>query len=74
MAEEPSFRSEAGAAYDRAFAHVTRCFMPFLLRAASVAPGIRVLDVAAGTGLPAEAALAAVGPTVMSRLLTSHPP
>jgi ubiquinone/menaquinone biosynthesis C-methylase UbiE len=37
--------------------------MPFLLRAAHVAPGMRVLDIATGTGLSAEAALAAVGPT-----------
>ena len=62
MAEELSFRTEAAAEYDRAFAHVTRYFMPFLLRAADVAPGMRVLDVATGTGLSAEAALAAVGP------------
>src|SRR5215472_4169332 len=38
-------------------------FMPFLLRARHVAPGVRVLDVVGGTGLSAEAALAAVGPT-----------
>jgi ubiquinone/menaquinone biosynthesis C-methylase UbiE len=63
MAEELSFRAEAAAEYDRAFAHVTRYFMPFLLRAAHVAPGMRVLDIATGTGLSAEAALAAVGPT-----------
>jgi ubiquinone/menaquinone biosynthesis C-methylase UbiE len=35
--------------------------MPFLMRAGDVAPGMRVLDVATGTGLSAEAALAAVG-------------
>src|SRR5690242_7941181 len=63
MVEELSFRTEAAAEYDRAFAHVTAYFMPFLLRAAGVAPGMRVLDVATGTGLSAEAALAAVGPT-----------
>ena len=63
MAEELSFRAEAAAEYDRAFAHVTRYFMPFLLRAADVTPGMRVLDIATGTGLSAEAALAAVGPT-----------
>jgi ubiquinone/menaquinone biosynthesis C-methylase UbiE len=63
MAGELAFRSEAAAEYDRAFAHVTRYFMPFVLRAAGVAPGMRVLDVATGTGLSAEAALAAVGPT-----------
>ena len=63
MAEELSFRTEAAAEYDRAFAHVTGHFMPFLLRAAEVKPGMRVLDIATGTGLSAEAALAAVGPS-----------
>jgi ubiquinone/menaquinone biosynthesis C-methylase UbiE len=63
MTEELLFKGEAAAEYDRAFAHVTRYFMPFLLRAAEVRPGMRVLDVAAGTGLSAEAALAAVGPS-----------
>src|SRR5215831_11241118 len=63
MAEELSFRAEAAAEYDRAFAHVTRYFMPFLLRTAGVGPGMSVLDIATGTGLSAEAALAAVGPT-----------
>jgi ubiquinone/menaquinone biosynthesis C-methylase UbiE len=63
MPEELTFRNEAAALYDQAFAHVTAHFMPFLLRAADVAPGMRVLDIATGTGLSAEAALAAVGPT-----------
>jgi ubiquinone/menaquinone biosynthesis C-methylase UbiE len=63
MADELVFKDEAAAEFDRAFAHVTRYFMPFLLRAAQVAPGMRVLDVAAGTGLSAEPALAAVGST-----------
>src|SRR5712671_2538798 len=63
MAEELVFKDEAAAEYDRAFAHVTAHFMPFLLRAAHIAPGMHVLDIATGTGLSAEAALAAVGPT-----------
>jgi ubiquinone/menaquinone biosynthesis C-methylase UbiE len=63
MTEELFFKGEAAAEYDRAFAHVTRYFMPFLLRAADVRPGMRVLDIATGTGLSAEAALTAVGPT-----------
>ena len=63
MAEELTFRDEAAALYDQAFAHVTAYFMPFLLRAAGVVPGTRVLDIATGTGLSAEAALAVVGPT-----------
>jgi len=61
--EELVFEREAAAEYDRAFSHVTRYFMPFVLRAARVARGMRVLDIAAGTGLSAEAALAAIGPT-----------
>ncbi len=63
MAEELAFKDAAAAEYDRAFAHVTAHFMPFLLRAAHLAPGMHVLDIATGTGLSAEAALAAVGPT-----------
>src|ERR1700751_5265327 len=63
MAEELTFKDEAAAEYDRAFAHVTAYFMPFMLRAACVARGMHVLVVATGTGLSAEAALAAVGPT-----------
>jgi ubiquinone/menaquinone biosynthesis C-methylase UbiE len=58
---ELAFQREAAAEYDRAFAHVTRYFMPFVLRAAHVAPGMRVLDIATGTGLSAETALGAVG-------------
>src|ERR1700722_4233984 len=61
--EELVFKDEAAAEYDRAFAHVTAHFMPFLLRAAHIAPGMRVLDIVTGTGLSAEAALAAVGHT-----------
>jgi ubiquinone/menaquinone biosynthesis C-methylase UbiE len=63
MAGELAFREAAAAEYDRAFAHVTAYFMPFLLRAARLSPGMRVLDIATGTGLSAEAALAGVGPT-----------
>jgi ubiquinone/menaquinone biosynthesis C-methylase UbiE len=63
MAEELAFKDEAAAEYDRAFAHVTAYFMPFLLQAADITPGMRVLDIATGTGLSAAAALAAVGPT-----------
>src|SRR5262249_56843778 len=61
--EELVFERQAAAEYDRAFAHVTRYFMPFVLRAARIVRGMRVLDIAAGTGLSAEAALSAVGPT-----------
>jgi ubiquinone/menaquinone biosynthesis C-methylase UbiE len=61
--EELVFEQQAAAEYDQAFGHVTRYFMPFVLRAARIARGMRVLDIAAGTGLSAEAALSAVGPT-----------
>src|SRR5580658_7159952 len=63
MPEELTFKDDEAAEYDRAFAHVTAYFMPFLLRAAHIAPGMHVLDIATGTGLSAEAALAAIGPT-----------
>ena len=59
---ELSYKDEAASAYDRAFAHVSTHFLPFLLRAARLEPGQRVLDVATGTGIAAEAALAVVGP------------
>ena len=63
MPEELSFKDEAAGEYDRAFAHATAHFMPFLLHAADIGTGMRILDIATGTGLSAEAALAAVGPT-----------
>src|SRR5215475_8709049 len=63
MSEELTYKNEAAAEYDRAFAHVTRHFMPFVLRAARIAQGMRVLDIAAGTGISSEVALFAVGPT-----------
>ena len=63
MTDDLTFRAEAAAEYDRAFAHVSSHFLPFVLRAARLAPGYRVLDVATGTGISAQAALAAVGPS-----------
>ncbi len=62
MAKELSYRDEAAAEYDRAFAHVSRHFLPFLLGAARLAPGMHVLDIATGTGLAAVEALTVVGP------------
>jgi len=61
MPEELTYKDQAAAGYDRAFARVTTHFMPFLLRAAHVAPGMHVLDIATGTGLAAEAALGVIG-------------
>jgi ubiquinone/menaquinone biosynthesis C-methylase UbiE len=63
MAEELTYKNEAAAGYDRAFGHVSKHFMPSLLRAAQIVPGMRVLDIAAGTGLASEAVLEVVGPT-----------
>jgi cyclopropane fatty-acyl-phospholipid synthase-like methyltransferase len=60
---ELQFRDTAAAGYDRSVGEMTRRILPSLLRAARLAPGQRVLDVAAGTGLAAEAAAEAVGPT-----------
>ena len=55
---------DAGAtAYDRVFGRVPRDFAPALLRMARLAPGMRVLDIATGTGIVAEAIAAAVGPS-----------
>ena len=61
--KEALYKDEAAAEYDRAFAHVSEHFLPFLLDAAGLAPGMRVLDAATGTGLAAKAALARVGPS-----------
>ena len=41
--------------YDRVFGRVSRDFVPVLLRMARLAPGMRVLDIATGTGIVAEA-------------------
>jgi ubiquinone/menaquinone biosynthesis C-methylase UbiE len=63
VTDDLTFRAEAAAEYDCAFAHISSHFLPFVLRAARLAPGHRVLDVATGTGISAEAALEAVGPS-----------
>ncbi|WP_262300408.1 class I SAM-dependent methyltransferase, partial [Microvirga sesbaniae] len=61
MTDELAFRREAAAEYDHAFSHVSAHFVPFLLRAARLAPRQRVLDVATGTGIAAEAAMDVIG-------------
>lgn len=62
LAKDLAYKTEAAAEYDRAYAHVSAYFVPFLIRGAQVAPGQRVLDVATGTGIAAEAARSVVGP------------
>ncbi len=57
------FRDTAAAGYDRSVGEMTRRVVPALLRAARLAPGQQVLDIATGTGLAAEAAAEAVGPS-----------
>lgn len=57
------YDATAAAGYERGFARISSHFIPFLLQASRVSPGHRVLDVATGTGLAAEAALAVVGPS-----------
>jgi ubiquinone/menaquinone biosynthesis C-methylase UbiE len=56
------FSGASAAGYDRAFGSISGQFIPALLRAARVGPGYKVLDVAVGTGVTAEAAIEAVGP------------
>jgi len=55
------YNSTAAAGYDQVFARVSSHFVPFLLRAGRLSPGQRLLDIATGTGLAAEAALTIVG-------------
>lgn len=63
VAKELAYHAEAAAEYDGAFSHVSQHFLPFLLSGAGVASGMKVLDVATGTGLAAAEALLVVGPT-----------
>jgi SAM-dependent methyltransferase len=57
------YDATAAAGYECGFARISSHFIPVLLGAAGVSVGHKVLDVATGTGLAAEAALALVGPT-----------
>jgi hypothetical protein len=64
MADQLVYTATAAEGYDRTFGcHVSARFVPALLNAARLVPGMHVLDVATGTGLAAEAALSAIGPT-----------
>jgi SAM-dependent methyltransferase len=61
---EFQFRQEAASTYDRnTGALLSRQLVPWVIRAARIGAGHRVLDIATGTGLIAEAAAALVGPT-----------
>ena len=58
-----SYTDAAAASYEQAMARISRHFVPLMLDAGHLAAGHRLLDVATGTGLVAEAALDIVGPT-----------
>jgi ubiquinone/menaquinone biosynthesis C-methylase UbiE len=62
MSDRSHFDAGAGG-YDRGFGSVSPTFVPMLLRLARLDAGQRVLDVATGTGIAAEAAALIVGPT-----------
>ena len=52
---------KAAVGYDESFARATSLFIPSLFRAAHLATGQKVLDVATGTGVVAQAAAEIVG-------------
>lgn len=58
---EITYDAAAARRYENAMARVTGHFVPSLLRAAQIGVGQRVLDIATGTGLAAQAALNIVG-------------
>ncbi|WP_188973966.1 class I SAM-dependent methyltransferase [Neoroseomonas lacus] len=60
---ELQFRDTAAAGYDQVVGRMTAQFIPPLLQAARIVPGHRVLDIAIGTGIAAEAAVVRVGPS-----------
>jgi ubiquinone/menaquinone biosynthesis C-methylase UbiE len=60
MSEAHPYSKGVGG-FDRTFGLPMRRFLPTLLHFARLSPGQRVLDVATGTGIAAEAALDAVG-------------
>ena len=51
---EPQSREAAAAGYDRSVGEMTRRMAPALLRAARLAPDMRVLDIATGAPRPGE--------------------
>jgi ubiquinone/menaquinone biosynthesis C-methylase UbiE len=57
------FGRASAAGYDRGFGSISVQFIPALLRAARVGTGNKVLDVATGTGIAAEATIRAIGPS-----------
>ena len=75
MAESSSTCTRASTGYERVM--VPAVFAPWakdLLETAALAPGMRVLDVACGTGIVARLAAAQVGPTMRSRAARAGTP
>ncbi len=62
MSDQLCYDQGAGG-YDRSFGCVSAAFVPTLMRTALLGPGQRVLDVATGTGIAAQAAAAVIGPS-----------
>src|SRR4051812_41938245 len=63
LMSELQYQETAAAGYDQGVGCMTRQVVPSLLRIAHLMSGNRVLDIAAGTGLAAEAAATAVAPS-----------
>ena len=66
------FGGASAAGYDRGFGSISGQFVPGLLRAARVGRDHRVLDVATGNGVAAEAAAKAVGRSRRNRPLAAY--
>jgi ubiquinone/menaquinone biosynthesis C-methylase UbiE len=56
------FYNAAAGGYDQNFGRISAEFIPALLSAGRVGPGQKVLDIATGTGIAAEAAAEITGP------------
>jgi protein-L-isoaspartate O-methyltransferase len=63
MSDPVHYGAAAAGGYNRSFGSVSSVIIPTLLGMARVGPDQRVLDVATGTGIAAEAAAQIVGPT-----------
>jgi len=63
MAHGVQFEQRAAMGYDQAVGTMTTLLVPTLLAETGLQPGQSILDVAAGTGIAAQAAIDLVGPT-----------
>jgi ubiquinone/menaquinone biosynthesis C-methylase UbiE len=60
---ELRFQQGAASTYEQCMGQLSAQLVPWVLAAARLVSGLRVLDIASGTGLVAKAAAAAVGPS-----------